>query len=318
MIPSTVLLLLRIRPKTEEDRTRLGAGLREMLNDDPTLAAEVDESTGAVTLGALGELQLEIVVDRLKRDFQVAAGVDRVRVAYREALTCAAEGEGKVAWDAGGRGEYAHAKIRVSPGEPDSGFVFHNGLIGGTIPDRFVEPIRDGIEQRARRGVLAGYPLMDMRVEVSDGSYHDRDSTETAFRIAGAMAFEEAARKAAPVLLEPVMRVEARVPEAHVDAVVADLSGRRGRIRADAAGGGRYIVRALVPLTELLGYNAAFRSRTGGRGTYELQFDRYVRFDPEMNGDDRTSGVRAPLKPRPELRDSAIALPEPEDDRDEI
>ena len=221
------------------------AGLREMLDEDPTLTTERDESTGAVTVGAPGELQLEIVLDRLKRDCQVAAVVDRVTVAYRETLTCAAEGEGKVASHVGGRGEYAHAKIRVCPGEPGSGFVVHNDVIGGTIPDRFVEPV-------------------------------------------------------------------------HVDGIVADLSGRRGQIRADAAGGGRCIVRALVPLTELLGYGAAFRSRTGGRGTYVMQFDRYVPFDPEMNGDDRTSGVGAPLKPRPKLRDSAIALPEPDDERDEI
>lgn len=318
MPTATALLLLTIRPNTPDDRARLDAGLREMLNEDSTLTVRADEPPGTVTVGAPGELQLEVVVDRLKRGFKVEAAVDRVAVAYRETLTCAAEGEGRFAKQVADRGEYAHAKIRVLPGEAGSGFVFYNSLFGGTIPERFVEPIRDGIEARCMRGVLAGYPVVDVRVELWDGSYHEQDSSENAFRIAGGMAFEDAAKRAAPVLLEPVMRVEAIVPGEHAAAVVTDLLSRRGRIAADTATGDRRVVHAVVPLSELLGYAANLRFQTRGRGTYTLRFDSYVRFDAEMNDDDRTLPVGAPLRPVPKSRDSTVALPEPEDDRAEI
>jgi elongation factor G len=314
-MPLSSLLLLTLRPNTPADRGRLDAGLREMLIEDPTLSGEADDATSTVTIGGMSEMQLEIVIDRLRRDFDVKAAVDPVAVAYREALTCTAEGEGRLSRQVGGHGEYAHAKIRVFPGEPGSGFAFHNSVMDGTIPDRFLEPIRDGIAERAGRGVLAGYPLVDVSAELWDGSYHDEDSSESAFRIAGAMAFEDAAKKAAPVLMEPMMRVEVVVPTEHGSDVVASLLRRRGQIRVDTADLNRRTVHVVAPLSELLGYAFDLRARTGGRGTYTLQFEGYARFDPEMDGDDRASCVGAPLRPAPTPRNSAIALPEPDDDR---
>jgi elongation factor G len=296
----TPRLLLTIRPNTASDCERLDAGLRQILNDEPTLSADTDRTTG------------------IRRDFGVNAALDRVSVAYRETLTCSADGECKFARQAGGRGEYAHAKIHVFPGESGSGLVFHNGCIGPTIPNRFVEPIRHGIEERCARGVLAGYPLIDVRIELYGGSYHDLDSSESAFKVAGAMALEDAAKKAAPVLLEPVMRVEAVVPKEFAAEVVANLLSRRGQIQADTDTGNTRVVQAVVPLSELFGYAADLRSRTSGRGVHSLRFEGYVRFDAEMNDDDRTSPVGAPRKPAPRRRDSAVALPEPDgDDRAE-
>jgi elongation factor G len=269
-----------------------------------------------VTIGAVGELQLEIILDRLKREFHVEATVGRPQVAYKEALTQDADGEGRYARQTGGLGQYGHAKIHVSPGEPGTGYVFESVLIGGAIPDQFIDPIKDGIQEASTGGVLAGYPIRDVRVELYDGSYHDIDSSEMAFKIAGAMAFQDAARKAMPVLLEPVMHVEVVVPKEHTADVVGNLSGRRAQIRSRDSRGETQIIRAVAPLSEMFGYATDLRSRTRGRATYSLHFDHYqqVRNDPNRSDGDRDSLVGAPLRPVPRLNDSAVALPEPDDD----
>jgi elongation factor G len=313
---STPVLLLTIRVKSDADREKLDRGLRQLRDEDPTLSVETDQQTGEVTIGAVGELQLEIVVDRLKREFHVEATLGRPQVAYREALTQAADGEGRYARQTSGLGQYGHAKIHLSPGRPGTGYVFESVLIGGAIPNQFIEPIKDGIKEASTRGVLAGYPIRDVRVELYDGSYHDIDSSEMAFKIAGAMAFQDAARKAIPVLLEPVMHVEVVLPKEHTADVVENLSGRRGQIQSHDDRGDTQVIRAVVPLSEMFGYATDLRSRTRGRATHSLHFDHYqqVRSDPNRSDGDSDSLVGAPLRPVPRSNDSAVALPEPDDD----
>jgi elongation factor G len=312
---ATPVLSVALRATSDADRERLDEGLRHLTDEDPTLCVDADPRTGEVIIAAVGEVQLDIVVHRLGYEFHVDAAVGRVGVAYREALTTAASGEGRFAGQPPGCGQYGHAKVRVFPGEPGSGFAFADALIPGAIPYQFVEPVRRGIEEASRRGVLAGYPIQDVRVELFDGTYHDVDSSEAAFEIAGAMAFEDAAKKATPVLLEPVMHAEIVAPADNVSDVIADLSSRRGRIQSREDRAGVQIVRALVPMSEMLGYAADLRSHSRGRATYSLHFDHYeaVRDDPDR-GDGRDSLVGAPLRPAPRLNDSAVALPEPDDD----
>ena len=313
---STPVLLLAIHAISDADHEKLDRGLRQLRDEDPTLTVEPDQQTGVVTIGAVGELQLEIIVDRLKREFHVEATIGRPQVACKEALTQAADGEGRYAGQTGGLGQYAHAKIRVSPGESGTGYVFESVLIGGAIPNHFIEPIKDGIRDASTRGVLAGYPIRDVRVELYDGSYHDIDSSQMAFKIAGAMAFQDAAKKAIPVLFEPVMRLEVVVPKEHAADVVGNLSGRRGQIQSQDDRGETQVIRAVVPLSQIFGYATDLRSRTRGRATYSLHFDHYqqVRSDPNRSEGDRDSLVGAPLRPVPRSNDSAAALPEPDDD----
>lgn len=313
---STPVLLLAIHANSDADREKLDKGLRQLRDEDPTLSVETDQRTGEVTIGAVGELQLEIIVDRLKREFHVEATLGRPQVAYKEALTQAADGEGRYARQTGGLGQYGHAKIHVSPGKPGTGYVFESVLIGDAIPNQFIEPIKVGIQEASTRGVLAGYPIRDVRVELYDGSYHDIDSSEMAFKIAGAMAFQDAAKKAMSVLLEPVMHVEVVVPKEHTADVVGNLSGRRGQIQSHDSRGDTQVIRAVVPLSEMFGYATDLRSRTRGRATHSLHFDHYqqVRTDPNRRDGDRDSLVGAPLRPVPRSNDSAVALPEPDDD----
>jgi elongation factor G len=311
------LLLLALRPPSKENRQRLDEGLRQMRSEDPTLSVETDDQGDAVILGGRDEGQLERVVDRLARDFLVNAAVGRLQVAYKEALTRRADGEGRLSRQLGDRGEYAHVKVHVWPGEPGTGHVFENSLIGRAIPNRFIEPISKGIEDACGRGVLAGYPVVDVKVQLYDGSYHDVDSSEGAFEIAGAMAFHDAARKAAPILLEPLMRVGVIVPEEYAADVIANLSSRRGQIQSHGAGDPQTI-EALVPMSQMFSYAADLRFRTRGRATHSLQFVSYVRFDPEMNDGDRGVLLGEPRRPTPTPKDSAIALPEPDDDGAEI
>ena len=313
---STLVLLLAIHANSDTDRQKLDSGLRQLRDEDPTLSVETDQQTGAVTIGAVTELQLEIIVDRLQREFHVEATLGRPQVAYQEALTRAADGEAKYARQTAGRGQYGHAKIHVYPGLPGTGYVFESALIGGSIPNQFLEPIRDSIQEASTRGVVAGYPIRDLRVELYDGSYHDIDSSEMAFKIAGAMAFQEAAKKAMPVLLEPVMQVEVVVPKEYTADVIANLSSRRGQIRSHHNRGDIDVIRAVVPVSGLFGYAVDLRSRTQGRATHSMHFDHYqeVRTEPDLDDDDRDSLVRAPLRPAPRSNDSAVALPEPDDD----
>jgi elongation factor G len=269
------VISLAIEPKTKGDQEKLGLGLAKLMSEDPTFRVKTDEQTGQVVIAGMGELHLEIIVDRLKREFGVEASVGRPQVAYKETLTRAADGEGRYIRQTGGRGQFGHAKIHLLPGEPGTGFVFDNKIVGGVIPKEFIKPIKQGITEALTRGVLAGYPIDDVTIELYDGSFHDVDSSEMAFKIAGSMAFQSAAKRAKPVLLEPVMRVEVVVPKDNMGDVMGDLAGRRGKIQSQEDRGGTQIIDARVPLAEMFGYATDLRSRTQGRATYSMHFDRY-------------------------------------------
>jgi elongation factor G len=261
--------------KSKADQEKLGQGRGKLMAEDPTFRVKTDQATGEVVIAGMGELHLEIIVDRLKREFNVEASVGRPQVAYKETLTRPADGEMKYAKQTGGRGQYGHVKIHLYPGEPGSGYVFENEITGGAIPKEFIKPVDEGIKEALTRGVLAGYPVDDVRIELYDGTYHDVDSSEMAFKIAGSMAFQDAAKKAKPVLLEPVMRVEVVVPKEHMGDVMGNLSSRRGQIQSQEDRGGTQIINARVPLSEMFGYATDLRSRTQGRATYSMHFDRY-------------------------------------------
>ncbi|MFI5075769.1 MAG: elongation factor G [Vicinamibacteria bacterium] len=269
------VISLAIEPKTKADQEKLGQGLAKLMAEDPTFRVKSDPETGQTVISGMGELHLEIIVDRLKREFNVEASVGKPQVAYKETFTRASEGEGRYIKQTGGRGQYGHAKIKLVPREPGEGFEFVNKVVGGTIPREFIKPIEEGIKEALTTGVLAGYPVDDVGVELYDGSYHDVDSNEMAFKIAGSMAFKDAAQKAKPVLLEPVMRVEVVVPEEFMGDIIGDLNSRRGHIQSMDARGGTQIINARVPLSEMFGYATEMRSRTQGRATYSMHFDRY-------------------------------------------
>ena len=269
------VISLAIEPRTKADQEKLGQGLTKLMSEDPTFRVRTDTDTGQVVIAGMGELHLEIIVDRLQREFSVAASVGRPQVAYKETLTAPAEGEGRYVRQTGGRGQFGHAKIRLVPREPGEGFEFKNAIVGGSIPREFIKPIEEGIREAMTTGVLAGYPVDDIGITLYDGSSHDVDSSEVAFKIAGSMAFKDAAKRARPVLLEPVMRVEVVVPEEHMGDIMGDLNGRRGKIQSMDTRGGTRIVVARVPLSEMFGYATDLRSRTQGRATYSMHFDRY-------------------------------------------
>jgi elongation factor G len=269
------VISLAIEPRTKADQEKLGVGLGKLQNEDPTFRMRTDHETGQTVISGMGELHLEIIVDRLKREFGVEASVGKPQVAYKETITRGAEGEGRYIKQTGGRGQYGHAKIRLIPRKPGEGYEFDNQIVGGAIPREFIKPIDQGIQEAMTTGVLAGYPMDDVKVELYDGSYHDVDSSEMAFKIAGSMAFKDAAHRAHPVLLEPVMRVEVVVPEEYMGDVIGDLTSRRGHIQAMDARGGSQVINARVPLSEMFGYATDLRSRTQGRGSYSMHFDRY-------------------------------------------
>ena len=277
------VIALAIEPKTKADQEKLGQGLAKLTREDPTFRVRTDEETGQVVISGMGELHLEIIVDRLRREFGVAATVGRPQVAYREALTKSAEAEGRHVKQTGGRGQYGHVRLRVMPGQPGDGFVFKNEIFGGAVPREFIGSIEDGVREAITTGVLAGYAIENVSVTLYDGSSHDVDSSEVAFKIAGSMAFREAARRASPVLLEPVMKVEVVVPEAHMGDIIADLNSRRGKVKSMEAHGGTQIVNARVPLAEMFGYATDLRSRTQGRATYTMHFDRYEQVPPTVS-----------------------------------
>jgi elongation factor G len=269
------VISLAIEPKTKADQEKLGQGMSKLMAEDPTFRVNTDEQTGQVVIRGMGELHLEIIVDRLKREFGVEASVGKPQVAYKETLTAPADGDGRFVRQTGGRGQYGHAKIRLIPLPPGSGYQFENDIVGGAIPKEYIKPIDQGIQEALTRGVLAGYPIDDVRIELYDGSFHDVDSSEMAFKIAGSMAFQDAAKKAKPVLLEPVMRVEVVVPKDYLGDVMGDLASRRGKIQSQEDRGGTQIISARVPLSDMFGYATDLRSRTQGRATYSMHFDRY-------------------------------------------
>jgi elongation factor G len=235
-----------------------------------------DEETQQTIIGGMGELHLEIILDRLKREFKVEANVGKPQVAYKEAITKTIEQQGKFVRQSGGKGQYGDCWIRLEPGEPGSGYIFENKVVGGAIPKEYIKPIGEGIREASESGVLAGYPVLDFKATVFDGSYHDVDSSEMAFKIAGSMAFKEANRKAGPILLEPIMKVEVTTPKDYLGAINGDLNRRRGQIQSqDDAPGGASVILADVPLSEMFGYATDMRSATQGRATYTMEFSRY-------------------------------------------
>jgi elongation factor G len=317
MVPQPVLWLA-IEPKTKADQDKLAEGLQRLLAEDPTLSVQTNQQNRCVIIGGMGELHLEIIVDRLWREFGVEAMLGKPQVAYKETLTRPADGEMKYTKHAGGRGHYAHVKIHLWPGEPSSGYVFVNGIVGGAIPDEYIKPIDDGIREALANGVLAGYPIGDVRVELYDGSYHDVDSSAMVFTIAGSAAFQDAARRAHPVLLEPIMRLEVVVPKEHLAEVIANLLSRRGQIQSQEDRGGAHVVQARVPLSEMFGYASDLRSRSQGRATYSMRLDRYEQRDHGADNDDAGSAVAAPHNSGPNVNRSGMALAEPDDDALEI
>ena len=264
-----------VEPKTKADQEKMGIALSRLADEDPTFKVHTDEDSGQTIISGMGELHLEILVDRMKREHKVEANVGEPKVAFRETIRKHAEAEGKYIRQTGGRGQYGHAKIKLDPQPPGTGYEFVNDIIGGSVPKEFIKPIDQGIQEALEGGVLAGYPVVDVKVTLYDGSYHDVDSNEMAFKIAGSMAFKEAARKASPVLLEPVMAVEVVTPEDYAGAIMGDLSSRRGRIEGMEHRAGSQVIKAIVPLAEMFGYATHMRSSTQGRAEYSMHFGRY-------------------------------------------
>ena len=269
------VISVAIEPKTKADQEKMGLALGKLSDEDPTFKVRTDEDSGQTIISGMGELHLEILVDRMKREHKVEANVGEPKVAFRETIRKEAEAEGKYIRQTGGSGNYGHCKIRLGPSEPGKGYEFLNEIKGGSIPKEYIKPIDQGIREAMETGVLAGYPMVDITVVLYDGSYHDVDSNEMAYKIAGSMAFKEAARKANPVLLEPVMAVEVTVPEEFVGTIIGDINSRRGRIEALEHAAGSQLVKAIVPLKEMFGYVNDIRSSTQGRASYSMQFARY-------------------------------------------
>ncbi|HKG36811.1 MAG TPA: elongation factor G [Solirubrobacterales bacterium] len=269
------VIAVAIEPKTKADQEKLGASLARLAEEDPTFQVESDEETGQTLIHGMGELHLEVIVDRLIREFNVEANVGKPQVAYRETIRQRVEKvEGRFVRQTGGRGQYGHVVINVEPA-PEEGFDFVNKIRGGAIPSEFIGPAEQGMEEALENGVKAGYPMVDVRIELVDGSYHDVDSSEMAFKIAGSMAVQDGARRAKPVLLEPVMAVEVVTPEEFLGDVIGDLSRRRGKVQGQEQRGNALAVQAFVPLGEMFGYATDLRSSTQGRATYTMQFERY-------------------------------------------
>lgn len=269
------VIQIAVEPKTKADQEKMSIALGKLAEEDPSFRVSTHEETGQTLIGGMGELHLEIIVDRLKREFKVEAEVGEPQVAFRETIRTAVEQECKYAKQSGGRGQYGHVHIRLEPKEPGEGYEFVNNISGGVIPKEYIPAVDKGIQEAMQNGVLAGYPVVDFKITLYDGSYHDVDSSEMAFKIAGSMAFKDACRKANAVLLEPMMKVEVEVPEEYMGDVIGDLNRRRGQINSMDDRMGLKIVNAFVPLAEMFGYSTDLRSATQGRGTYTMEFDHY-------------------------------------------
>ena len=269
------VISIAIEPKTKADQEKLGIALQKLSIEDPSFRVKTDEETGQTIISGMGELHLEIIVDRMLREFKVEASVGKPQVAYRETITRKAKAEGKYIRQTGGRGQYGHVYIEIEPGEKGKNFEFVNKIVGGSIPKEYVSPVENGMREAAETGQLAGFPVVDIRVTLYDGSYHEVDSSEMAFKIAGSMAFKEAVRSAGPILLEPIMSVEVVVPEQFMGDVIGDLNSRRGKIQGMESRGGFQVVGANVPLANMFGYSTDLRSKTQGRASYTMQFSHY-------------------------------------------
>jgi elongation factor G len=266
---------LSVEPKSKADQDKMTTALQKLQEEDPTFRAHTNQETGQVIIAGMGELHLDIIVDRMRREFKVEANVGAPQVAYRETFTTSAQVEGKFARQSGGRGQYGHVWIEFSPNEAGKGFEFENGIVGGVVPREYVPAVEAGLKDSLERGVLAGYPLVDIKARLFDGSYHDVDSSEMAFKIAASLALKNAASKCAPVILEPIMRVEVVIPEEYLGDIMGQITARRGRVEGMEARGNAQVVRAMVPLSEMFGYATALRSSTQGRGVFSMHFDHY-------------------------------------------
>ncbi|HTQ54313.1 MAG TPA: elongation factor G [Bryobacteraceae bacterium] len=271
----TPVIQLAVEPKTKADQEKLGMAIQKLAQEDPTFRVATDPETGQTILSGMGELHLEIIVDRMMREFGVGANVGKPQVAYRETIRKTAEAQGRHVKQSGGRGQYGDVKIRVEPLPAGSGFEFVNEIYGGSVPKEYIKPVETGVQEALEGGVLAGYPMSDVKVTLYDGSYHEVDSSEMAFKIAGSLALKEAVRKAKPVLLEPIMSVEVVVPEEYMGDVIGDLNSRRGRIEGMELRGTTQIIKSMVPLSEMFGYATELRSRTQGRGSFTMHFGKY-------------------------------------------
>ena len=264
-----------IEPKTKADQEKLSQALARLAEEDPTFRVSTHPETGQTIISGMGEFHLEIIVDRLKREFKVDANVGKPQVAYRETITKPVDVEGKFIRQTGGRGQYGHVKIKVEPLPRGSGFEFVNAIVGGVIPKEYIPAVQKGIEEAMQSGPLIGFPVVDIKVTLYDGSYHEVDSSEMAFKIAGSMAIKEAVQKGDPVILEPIMRVEVTTPEEYMGDVIGDLNARRGQILGMEPRGNAQVIRAFVPLATLFGYATDLRSKTQGRGSFVMFFDHY-------------------------------------------
>lgn len=270
------VIQIAIEPKTKADQDKLSEALSKLSDEDPTFRVSVDEDTGQTLISGMGELHLEILVDRMKREFKVEANVGKPQVAYRETITQRVESEGKFIKQSGGRGKYGHVWIELMPNEPGKGYEFINGIVGGVVPKEYIPSVSAGIQEAMRNGVIAGFPMVDIKARIFDGSYHEVDSDEISFKVAGSIAFKEGAKKAKPILLEPIMDVEVITPEEYLGDVMGDLNSRRGKIEGFSARKDAQVIKAVVPLAEMFGYATVLRSMTQGRAIFTMQFSRYA------------------------------------------
>jgi len=282
--PDTVISIA-IEPKTKNDQEKMAIALQKLMEEDPTFKVHTDEETLQTIIAGMGELHLDIIVDRMRREFGVEANVGKPQVAYKETINGAAEAEGKYIKQSGGRGQYGHCWIKVEPNEKGKGYEFIDAIKGGVIPREYIQPINKGIKEASTNGVLAGYPLIDFKATVFDGSFHEVDSSEAAFKIAGSMAFQSAVRKAGLILLEPVMKIEIVTPEEFMGDVIGDLSSKRGQINEMTERNELKVINGFVPLASMFGYATSLRSLTQGRASYSMEFDHYAEVPKNVEKD---------------------------------
>ncbi len=269
------VISVAVEPKTKADQEKMSVALGKLAQEDPSFRVRSDEESGQTIIQGMGELHLDIIVDRMRREFNVEANVGKPQVAYRETIRKSVEQEGKFVRQSGGRGQYGHVWLRIEPKEPGAGYEFENGIVGGVIPREYIPAVDKGIKEQLENGVIAGFPVVDVKVTLFDGSYHEVDSSEMAFKIAGSMGFKEGARKASPVILEPIMKVEVVTPEEYMGDVVGDLNRRRGIIQGMDDGPSGKQIKVEVPLSEMFGYATDVRSLTQGRATFTMEFSKY-------------------------------------------
>jgi elongation factor G len=289
------VIQIAIEPKTKADQDKLSESLIKLSDEDPTFIVSVDEETGQTLISGMGELHLEILVERMKREFKVEANIGKPQVAYRETITEKVDAEGKFIKQSGGRGKYGHVKIELEPNEAGKGFEFTNTIVGGKVPKEYIAPISAGIQESMRNGVRAGFPVVDVKAKLYDGSYHEVDSDELSFKVAGSMAFKNGALKAKPIILEPIMEVEVVTPEEYLGDVMGDLNSRRGKIEGFSARKDAQVIKAQVPLSEMFGYATILRSMTQGRAIYSMQFEKYLEVPKSIAEEisEKSSGKKA-------------------------